>query len=234
MTSSSGVLVPAYRQRLGYHSMVLGGICGIVATLILLGNGATHERIAHEMEQDQIETLSQVLPASLYDNNLLTDTKNITDGDTATTFYLAKKAGVVVGVAYPVVGYGYSGAINMIIGVNTAGEILGVRVTNHAETPGLGDKIEINKDTWITSFDGQSLASKTQQQWQVKKDGGDFDQFTGATITPRAVVGAVYQGLQLYQRHKAELTAPDGDVEQPVATAPLATAPVATAASSAE
>ena len=220
---STGVAVPSYRQRLGYHSMVLGGICGIVATLIIMGNMATQERIAHELKQDQIATLAQVLPASLYDNDILTDTKTISAKGEDTTVYIARKAGAVTAVAYPVVGYGYSGAIHLIMGVDAKGDILGVRTISHAETPGLGDKIEINKDNWITSFDGHSITSKTSDQWKVKKDGGDFDQFTGATITPRAVVGAVYSGLQLFESHKAELLAQAPAAEQLSGAEPAST-----------
>ncbi|WP_317933257.1 electron transport complex subunit RsxG [Halioxenophilus sp. WMMB6] len=216
--STTTVRQPAYRQRLGYHSMVLGGICAIVATLIIIGNHATHERIAHELEMDQRKMLSQVLPAELYNNNLLQDTKTLGSGDNATTVYVARLDGQAVGFAFPVVGYGYSGAIQLIMGVNSQGEILGVRVISHAETPGLGDKIDISKDNWITSFNNQSLTTKTDSQWKVKKDGGDFDQFTGATITPRAVVGAVYEGLRFFQSNKDTLMATDDPVASAAAT----------------
>lgn len=206
--STTTVQQPAYRQRLGYHAMVLGGICGLVATMIILGNGATHTTIAENLRQDQITLLSQVLPESLYDNDLLTDTKTITEQDQQHTVHIARVEGQAVAFALPIVGYGYSGAINMIMAADINGNILGVRVISHAETPGLGDKIELNKDDWITEFDGHSLTSKSTKQWAVKKDGGDFDQFTGATITPRAVVGAVYDGLILLNQHHDTLAAP--------------------------
>lgn len=209
------VLEPSYRSRLGYHSMVLGGICAIVAAFIILGHDATHEKIQNELKQDQINTLSQVLPQSLYNNDLLNSTKNIVWNDTDTTVYIAKQNEIPVGFAFPVVGYGYSGAIQLIMAVNTNGEILGVRVISHAETPGLGDKIEINKDQWITGFDGHSLTTKNENQWHVKKDGGDFDQFTGATITPRAVVSAVYDGLTFFKNHKSELLEVEAPKEAP-------------------
>lgn len=205
---NTGVANPSYRQRLGYHSMVLGGICGIVATLILLGNLSTHEQIAKELRQDQIDTLAQVIPQDRYDNDILNDTLTLTQSNQDTTLFVARKGDAVVGVAIPIVGYGYSGAINLIMGIDNQGKIIAVRVINHAETPGLGDKIEINKDTWITGFNGHSLASKSANQWQVKKDGGDFDQFTGATITPRAVVGAVYNGLTLFENNRSRILSP--------------------------
>ena len=83
--------------------------------------------------------------------------------------------------------------------------MLGVRVISHTETPGLGDKIEVTKSTWILSFNGPSLQNLSIEEWAVKKDGGTFDQFSGATITPRAVVNAVYRGLQFFKKHQAEL-----------------------------
>jgi len=91
------------------------------------------------------------------------------------------------------------------MGIKANGEILGVRVLSHAETPGLGDKIEAEKDDWIYSFDGLSLKRFSTEKWQVKKDGGAFDQFSGATITPRAVVKAVKQGLDLFSKYKKQM-----------------------------
>jgi electron transport complex protein RnfG len=101
---------------------------------------------------------------------------------------------------------GYGGAIELLVGVNANGEITGVRVVPpHNETPGLGDKIETKKSDWIYSFDGKSLTNPKPEGWAVKKDGGDFDSFTGATITPRAVVDAVYNALAWYQANRSTL-----------------------------
>ena len=99
---------------------------------------------------------------------------------------------------------GYSGRIHMLIGVYADGRIAGVRVVKHAETPGLGDGIEIRKSDWVTGFDGKSLDNPQDAGWRVKRDGGEFDQFTGATITPRAVVAAVQRTL-LYYRQNADM-----------------------------
>ena len=91
------------------------------------------------------------------------------------------------------------------MGIDKNGEILGVRVIAHIETPGLGDKIEISKSQWVLSFNGKSLNNLTVEEWAVKKDGGVFDQFSGATITPRKVVQAIRRGLTFFQDHQAEL-----------------------------
>jgi len=110
-------------------------------------------------------------------------------------------------VAFETVGQGYGGAIRVLLGVDKDGRILGARVLAHTETPGLGDKIEVDRDDWILDFDGKSLGEPPPERWAVKKDGGDFDQFSGATITPRAVVKSVKQGLELFAAHRDALTA---------------------------
>jgi electron transport complex protein RnfG len=100
---------------------------------------------------------------------------------------------------------GYAGDIQVLMAVDSEGRTLGVRVLKHAETPGLGDKIEVKKDDWIKSFDGKSLGDPAPEKWGVKKDSGIFDQFAGATITPRAVVKAVKGGLDFYADHRQEI-----------------------------
>ena len=102
---------------------------------------------------------------------------------------------------------GYAGAISLVMGVDKNGEILGVRVISHTETPGLRDKIEISKSKWILSFNGKSLDNVSFEQWAVKKDNRLFDQFSGATITPRKVVIAIRRGLEFYQVNQATLLA---------------------------
>ena len=104
---------------------------------------------------------------------------------------------------------GYSGAIQLLVGVQADGRVAGVRVVAHRETPGLGDKIELAKSPWIRSFENRSLSDPEASGWAVKKDRGEFDQFAGATITPRAVVGAVHRALQYFAAHKQELLAAD-------------------------
>src|SRR5690606_7665772 len=105
---------------------------------------------------------------------------------------------------------GYSGTIRLLVGIDAEGRLTGVRVLQHNETPGLGDKVELRKDDWILGFDGLSLRNPVASGWQVKKDGGDFDQFVGATITPRAVVAAVYNALQFFDLNRENLLNPQG------------------------
>ncbi|MDD5033915.1 MAG: electron transport complex subunit RsxG [Methylococcaceae bacterium] len=203
----------ALRQRLDYQTYLLAA-AGLVASLLLgFADLATQGSIERRQAEDLLATLTQVLPAGLYDNDLLQDTITIQDGAEnglgKTEVYLARKEGEVSAVAFKLsAAGGYSGPISLLVGLNRDGAVLGVRVLAHAETPGLGDKIERNKSDWILSFEGRSLENTTAERWRVKKDGGDFDQFAGATITPRAVVRGVQSGLGFFQRHRAELVSP--------------------------
>lgn len=106
---------------------------------------------------------------------------------------------------------GYNGEIIMWVAITTDRSVMGVRVSKHNETPGLGDDLDIDISDWILSFNKHNLKSAI---WAVKKDGGDFDQFTGATITPRAVVASVKQGLATYNldsMRKSRNTTGNGD-----------------------
>ncbi|MDP2168986.1 MAG: RnfABCDGE type electron transport complex subunit G [Rhodocyclaceae bacterium] len=127
-------------------------------------------------------------------------------GGTATvTVYRARKAGVPTAAVFRMAERGYAADIVVLMGVDVEGRLLGVRVVKHAETPGLGDKIEIAKAKWVLAFDGKSLGDPPAAKWTVKKDGGVFDQFAGATITPRAVVKAVKTGLEFFAAHREEI-----------------------------
>lgn len=196
----------ALRQRLDYQTYILAA-AGLASSLLLgFADLATRGSIEARREEDMQATLEQVVPSSLHDNVLLRDVKTIIDDKATTLVYVARMQGKVTAVAFEFAASGgYSGPILLMMGVDTDGAVLGVRVVTHAETPGLGDKIERSKSDWILSFDGRSLGNTTTEHWKVKKDGGDFDQFAGATITPRAVVRGVEAGLTFFLRHKAEL-----------------------------
>ncbi len=188
---------------LGMMSLVGIGLVSLVFHL-------SKAKIADNQHIATLQLLQQVLPANLYDNNIVNDTIQVTDpllGDNLpTTIYRAryqeKPVAVVIASAAP---EGYSGKIALLVGIKVDGSLAGVRVIAHQETPGLGDKIESERANWILSFEQQSLAKLGLPQWAVKRDGGYFDQFSGATITPRAVVKAVKNTLLYYQSHQAEL-----------------------------
>ncbi len=199
------------KTRISYQSLLLAGFALLASALLGLADYNTRDVIKLRLEEDLRASLAQVIPAKLYDNNLLQDTVFIKSdedniGAEETLVYLARKQGKVNAVSFRLVATGgYSGAINLIMGVDKDGNVLGVRVISHAETPGLGDKIEVSKSNWILEFEGHSLQNLSIEQWAVKKDGGQFDQFSGATITPRAIVKAVYQGLKFFRKHQKEL-----------------------------
>ncbi len=203
----------ALKTRISYQSLLLAGFALLASALLGLADYNTRDVIKLRLQEDLRASLAQVIPASLYNNNLLDDTLTIDSkkdnlGADDTLVYLARQEGEVNAVAFRLLALGgYSGAISLIMGVDKSGEVLGVRVISHAETPGLGDKIEVSKSNWILSFTGHSLHNLSIEQWEVKKDGGVFDQFSGATITPRAIVRAIHQGLEFFNRHQAKLLA---------------------------
>lgn len=179
-------------------------------TLVAVTEFMTADAIDEAERQVLLRNLHALLPPERYDNDLASDTlqlpaATLLGSESPTTAYRARKQGSPVAVIFnSIAPDGYNGKIYLLVGVNVDGSLAGVRVIKHAETPGLGDGIEIKKSSWITSFDGKSLNNPEIAGWGVRRDGGQFDQLTGATITPRAVVSAVRNTL-LYYRHNADI-----------------------------
>ncbi len=197
------------RDRLTYQAISLGIVALVASAALSVGNRLTGPAIADAEARDLQTSLSQVLPEGSYDNELLKDTLDVkvSHGDTpaTVTVYRARKAGAVTGAVFRMAQRGYAGDVVVLMGVDAKGTLLGVRVIKHQETPGLGDKIDIAKTKWILDFNGKSLDNLPADKWAVKKDGGVFDQFAGATITPRAVVKAVKGGLDFFAAHRDEI-----------------------------
>lgn len=155
----------------------------------------------------------QIVPASMHDNDILKDTLTIAPNDLLgnTQPSIANRARInnapAAIILEAIAHDGYSGDIKLLIAIKYNGEISGVRVLTHKETPGLGDYIDIAKDDWIKLFDAESLTKTSDKNWQVKKDGGQFDYMAGATITPRAVVKAVHKALKYFEANKDALFA---------------------------
>ncbi|HVI51459.1 MAG TPA: electron transport complex subunit RsxG [Candidatus Sulfotelmatobacter sp.] len=192
-------------QRPITHAVVLGAFCLGFGVLLAATDLVTHDKIDLRKVEDLQNSLVQVIPPTIHDNNPVKDAVQVkNDEGKDVTVYRAIKAGKVTGVAYAIEGTGYGGPISLILGVDADGKILGVRATAFKETPGLGDKIDPAKSDWITRFTGLSLGNPVADKWKVKKDGGQFDQFAGATITPRGVVAAIKSGLDFFAAHKAE------------------------------
>lgn len=200
---------PQYRKRIGYQAMLLGGFSTLATVLLVVGNMATKDAIAERKKEDLQISLSQVIPDDHYNNDLLDNPLRLEGPDgNPIIVYRGTQGMQVSALAWEISGQGYAGEIRLLLGLDAQGNILGVRVLSHAETPGLGDKIEVEKDDWILGFNGLSLGNPPVDEWKVKKDGGRFDAFSGATITPRAVVTAIVDGLNYFNAHRTELLNP--------------------------
>ena len=188
------------------NSLLLGLFALITAAVLAGTQAGTADRIAAAEREAAQKALLEIVPLNRHTNDMLVDTVavepafwnklGLKDGG---NIHIARDNGEAVAAIIPAVAPdGYSGDIKLIVGVNADGSVAGVRVLTHNETPGLGDKVELKKSDWILSFDNTSLENPKIDQWGVKKDGGEFDQFTGATITPRAVVNQVKRTLEFF------------------------------------
>jgi Na+-translocating ferredoxin:NAD+ oxidoreductase subunit G len=200
------------------HALSTAGVMigfTVVGTVLLATTYfTTRQPIAESERQARLKLYEQVLPSAMHDNDLLKDAVKVPPGGLLgnreeTLAYRARLAGrpsaIVLEATAP---DGYSGDIRLLIAVRTDGELAGVRVLEHKETPGLGDYIDIAHSDWIKkNFDGQSLAKTSNEYWKVKKDDGSFDYMAGATISPRAVVKAVHQALMYFAAHHGQLFA---------------------------
>ena len=194
------------QQRMMIHGVILGIFCLGFALVLAITDRLTAKDITARALEDRLNSLSQVIPESIHDNNLVTDAIAMKDAQgNEITVYRATKEGKVTSLAYEIFGSGYAGRIKLMLGVDAEGKVLGVRVLAHKETPGLGDKIETKKGDWILRFTGLSIGNPPVEKWKVKKDGGQFDQFAGATITPRGVVRAIREGLEFFTANKAQM-----------------------------
>lgn len=205
---------PSDATRNAVRSGTLLLLFALVGTTML---AFTHDRteplIARSQEAEKLALINQVLPAALYDNDLLASQQRVPPDRLlgtrqASALWIARRGERVAAVVLEAVAPdGYSGDIALLIGIDADGAVTGVRVTAHRETPGLGDYIERAKSAWVDQFAGTSLTDPPPKHWKVVKDGGIFDGRAGATITPRAVVKAVKSALDYFAKHRAALLA---------------------------
>ncbi len=200
------------------RNMLLAG--GLLMVFALVGGGlvsltfdATKEQIAANEREALVRSLQELIPPDRYNNDPLADSIQVTSSalgvQEPVTIYRARRGGQPLALFTTLTAPdGYSGPIKMLIGVYNSGVLAGVRVISHRETPGLGDRIELRKTHWIKQLDARSIGSPYARNWKVAKDGGHFDQLTGATITPRAIVRAVYGFLTYFQANRGTLFAP--------------------------
>lgn len=214
-------------------SAVLLALFAIVGTaLVAYTYDRTVSQIAENERQALLRNLHAIIDPSEYDNDIFADTTDVRSSQllgtaAPVTVYRARKNGKPVAAALSAIAPdGYNGAIKLLVGIYYDGTIAGVRIVSHHETPGLGDRIEIERSDWVTDFAGKSLQDPGPNGWTVRKDGGEFDQFTGATITPRAVVKAVQRALLYFREHRKQIfqaPAQKPSLETPAAGAPGAT-----------
>jgi len=178
------------------NGLILGGFALVTTSIIALTFSFTAQRIEAAKERQLLTTLNQVVAPSMHDNELHTDCIEVQAtellGNKPQRVYRSRQGdantALIIETTAP---NGYSGAIDLVVAIDLQNTVLAARVVNHKETPGLGDKIELRVSDWILSFSDVVYDEQRDDRWGVKKDGGQFDQFTGATITPRAVVEAI-------------------------------------------
>jgi electron transport complex protein RnfG len=199
---------------------ILLALLAVCTTALIAGTYLlTRDAIAQQKRLIEEKALLEIVPRNRHDNAMLDDTITVSPQAAGLGFteekriYRARLRGEVVAVIIPVLAPdGYSGTIELIVGVNADGTVAGVRALAHQETPGLGDNIDLKKSDWILGFNGRSLLDPVLEGWHVKKDQGVFDQFTGATITSRAIVAATFRALQFAEANrKALFEIPEGE-----------------------
>ncbi|MGJ8662203.1 MAG: electron transport complex subunit RsxG [Marinicella sp.] len=191
--------------------LILAVMTLISSGLLMLSHELTAEKIAKQKLMTKLESLKRLIPAQMIDNDLISDAVSIHEPiklghRQSEQLYIGKKAGNITILAIPVTAQnGYSGDIDLLVGIEIIDSsnhaITAVEIISHKETPGLGDLIERKKSDWLKQFPGTSLQQPYETQWRVKKDQGHFDQITAATITPRAVVGAIKKALKYHQEY---------------------------------
>ena len=200
-------------REISKPTLLLAGFA-VAGTLLLAGvHSLTAKQIAEGERLGLLKRINTLVEASRYDNNPLEDKislppAELNSSEPVLVYRLRKQNQPVAAIFTTTTPDGYSGNIRLVVGVNADQTLAGVRVLAHKETPGLGDWIDVEKSDWILGFAGKSLQNPKDTGWSVKKDGGEFDQFTGATITPRAVVAAVKQVLVWSGQHTETLYAP--------------------------
>ena len=196
-------------------SAIALGVFGVLgATIVATTHLLTADRIKANEVAARLKQINEILPHDQYNNDLLNDSTVVKIEGLPTTVYRArldnKNIAAIMQTTAP---NGYSGPIKLLIGIKADGIVAGVRVLSHTETPGLGDQIELRKSPWVLGFTGKSLDNPSRERWAVKKDGGVFDQFTGATITPRLVTKAVRDSLVYFKEHRKAIFAPHNKAE---------------------
>lgn len=195
------------------NGLILAGFALAAITLVMITQWLTQDRIDSQQRSELMTTLNTLIPPAQHDNDLYADCTLVTAPDALglnqpQPVYRSRMQGEPNALALRTTAPdGYSGNIHMLVAVDIQGVVQGVRVLSHRETPGLGDKIELRRDDWILSFDGERIRNDNDPRWDVRRNGGMFDAFTGATITPRAVINAVERTVRYANQNRDALFA---------------------------
>ncbi|MDH5572691.1 MAG: electron transport complex subunit RsxG [Gammaproteobacteria bacterium] len=198
-------------KNMSISAILLGLFAVLGVGMVSLTYNSTADRIEQNNRNMLLKSLHQLIKPEQHDNDIFRDTIAVTDqallgSKKPVTIYRARMNDEPVAVIINTIAPdGYSGNIHLLVAIQYDGQLAGVRVVKHRETPGLGDAIEITRSNWILSFNGKSLRNPDKKGWAVKRDGGEFDQFTGATVSPRAIVNAVHNSLVYFKQHKESL-----------------------------
>lgn len=193
------------------NGLILAAFAAIATALLMFTQFLTGDRIAEQQRLELLNTLTELIPESSYTNDLYADCTayilpNILGSSQPQTIYRARhlEQPVALGIRTTAPD-GYSGDIHLLIALTAEGTVLGARVLDHKETPGLGDKIELRRGDWILSFNHETVTGAKDARWAVRREGGAFDQFAGATITPRAIINAIHRTVVWAQSHQAQI-----------------------------
>lgn len=193
------------------NSFLLAAFAIICTAAVATVSQFTKPIIAKQEQLALLKTINQLIPKDSYDNDIfascfIMSDENLLGKGQSQQVFVAKKAGKPVALMLETSTFkGYAGEIKLAVGIFADGKVAGVRIIRHTETPGLGDKIQTNKSDWIYSFNNKQYQKTQHARWEVKKNGGDIDAFTGATITPRAVTLAVRDTLIYFSKNKEKL-----------------------------
>ena len=193
--------------------LILAGLAAVCTALVSITHSGTAPRIAANEQAYLEQSLQPVLQGVEYDGKLAESTIILAPphglpGNEDVPVYRVYAGGEPIAALFVVRAMdGFSGPIRLLIGIDASGTLTGVRVLQHRETPGLGDLIEADKSDWVQQFNGKSLTAPVAARWSIKRDGGDFDQLTGASITPRSVIKAIKETLEYFAEHRDQVFA---------------------------
>ncbi|KOR32552.1 hypothetical protein TI05_06550 [Achromatium sp. WMS3] len=202
-------------NKLLHSALLLGTFTLVCIGFVAMVHQITQPLINKNSYNYLLKRLEELVPADLVDNDIVNDILDSIAidsnakkwlGKSSNRIYRGRKQGKpVAAIINTFIPHGYGGPIQLLVAVQHDGILRGVRVLSHKETPGLGDRIEETKSPWILSFTGKSLQNPPRQSWQVQKDGGEFDQLTGATITSRVMIRAIRDTLIFAEHYKSDI-----------------------------